>query len=175
MYRTSARQSLNPLKSFCKTVAIRDLFCFLVIPLMVILCRIKPACFLNRCLYFQSLAFKYGFHIFSRFFLCVVKIKYRGSVLTAYVRSLPVQLRWIVNLKKHLQQIFIINHSRIIHYFQCFRMPCFSGTNLLISGINCMPAGISNRSFNYSRIMPEKGSSVDLLSMISSSSGVRLL
>src|SRR5258708_35759604 len=75
----------------------------------------------------------------------------RCAVLCAEVRSLAVYLRWVVNLPKSFQQLFVSHFRGIKSYLHDFRMPCFIRTNVFVRRIRHLSPAVAYGGVDHSR------------------------
>src|SRR5258708_34599437 len=75
----------------------------------------------------------------------------RCAVLCAEVRSLAVYLRWVVNLPKSFQQLFVSHFRGIKSYLHDFRMPCFIRTNVFVRRIRHLSPAVAYGGGNHFR------------------------
>ena len=74
-------------------------------------------------------AFKLLDECLGFFFLRRGMVENNGSVLCADVKSLAVNLGWIVEAEKVFQKLLVADDRRIKSDFNGFSMPCFSRTD----------------------------------------------
>src|SRR5215469_5089221 len=78
------------------------------------------------------------------------------TVLCSPVRPLAVQLRGIVILPKHLEQILIGNLGRVVLNLDRFGVSGAIGANIFVGGVWEMAASVANAGRNHAGNLPER-------------------
>src|SRR5579863_109373 len=81
--------------------------------------------------------------------------KDRRAILRTPVRPLPVELRGIVILPEHFEQLVIRKLRGIVLDFDRFGMASAVGADVFIARIRGLPAGIADSGRAYARQLPE--------------------
>ena len=75
-------------------------------------------------------------------------IKSDGTILFAHVRSLPIQLRRVMELKKFPRKRFVGNFGRVKRHFHRFRVSGSPAAHLLVRGVLGVSAGVARYRIN---------------------------
>src|SRR3989344_3001337 len=89
-------------------------------------------------------------YFLSFFILVFTQVKDGCTILSAYIRTLPVHLGWVVHPKKLHYKSFIADLLAIIGYLDGFSVPCFLIADLLVTGVLYFAADVSHFGFNDS-------------------------
>src|SRR5689334_18087705 len=76
-------------------------------------------------------------------------IENRGAILLAEVRTLAVQLGWIVVLPENIEQIFIGNSGGIVINLDRFRMAGGIRANVFVRGVLHLAADVTDSGSRY--------------------------
>jgi hypothetical protein len=76
-------------------------------------------------------------------------IKDGGSILDAYIKSLPIQRGRIMDPPKNIQQFLVKYKLRIIFHTYHLSVPCLTAANFLICWVFRSSAGIPHLCANY--------------------------
>ena len=81
--------------------------------------------------------------------MVIICIENYGTILFSNIRSLPIYLSKIVDLKKKFNQFFIRNFSGIKENLNCFCMTCSSRAYFFIGRILFFSSNVTNRNISY--------------------------
>lgn len=89
--------------------------------------------------------------LLRRLFLPVIQVKNCRTIIAANIRALAVNLRWVLNAKKDIQQLPVCNLGGVVRNLHGFGMACCMVANLFVCWILGMTSSIANLRFNYAR------------------------
>ena len=124
-------------------MAIGFLAFFLIIFLMIIFSAPKRRVRFDFSGDSQPFLFEHFNEPFRSFLLLLVFVKDGRAVLLADVRTLAINLRWVVDFKKESGKIFEGCFGWVKNHLDCLGMTGFAGADILLCWIWFYPAGIT--------------------------------
>src|SRR5581483_1457285 len=79
-----------------------------------------------------------------------------AAILLAEIRTLPVELRRVVNLPESVEQLLVAHLLGIERDFHHLGVPGRVGTNFLVTGVLCLPAHVARNGINHPRDLAER-------------------